>query len=575
MKYQFTVSPDGIKRTLADMFTKEVTFLTELCQNAQRAGASRIDIDYLEAEGVMMITDDGSGFSDEGWESFFTVGRSGWGDEVVREQNPFGIGCAACLYAATEICITSGQHQVHFHTDALFSGCEVDRQEVKPFSIGSVIALKLKSEINVERLLKSAETVFEAFTIPVFINGVEIDRPLSLDANRKFIDTEIGKLTLVKDELAKSRSRSSVRHLDVGFILQGFKLSDSAKSPDAWIHLQSDKHRARVPDRDCLVGDVSSVKEKAKKILSEVFRQQLTEQLEAVGLETFVVDHWFEAKTYAPELIARAPVPGYLFVQPDTIPYEDYDGYCSNTHWYDGGIPKTYSEEDLKNEHVFDTISVYGVADDGDYSFVVGNYAYLVSNQFLNVCDLPAGHWLYHKIIQTDVDDSEVQASISPRGDIKEFNVSTAGYYGQHIVLCDSFELELSGLTNMNGDPVSIGSVVCEDEAIWFAGTIYIASKCNSVESVCRQTVNMNKSEWDFELDEDYLSKVEDELWSVVRIKRGGSISDLLRDLIQEHNPELRVIADGLIGKEYRLAFSNDSEQNPVQVTIHEITAEA
>ena len=92
MKYKFTISPEGIKRTLSDMFTSEITFLTEICQNSQRAGATNVDIKYSEESRVLTITDDGHGFTEQGWESFFTVGSSGWGDDVMKEQNPFGIG---------------------------------------------------------------------------------------------------------------------------------------------------------------------------------------------------------------------------------------------------------------------------------------------------------------------------------------------------------------------------------------------------------------------------------------------------------------------------------------------------
>jgi len=573
MKYKFLVSQDGIKRSLADMFTRQITFLTELCQNAQRAGATRILIGYDEETRHLTIDDNGCGFSDDGWESFFTVGRSGWSQDVITEQNPFGIGCAACLFAATDISIRSGWYQVTFTTDSLLAGGEVERIKCDDFVQGSVITLTVNPELNIQDLLTSVPKVFEAFPLPIILNNVPVKRPLALDSDNHLIDCELGKIFLLSNEIPKSRGAGSVRGLNIGFILQGFKLTNSSDFPKAWIHLHAGKYRSRVPDRTCLVGNVREIKDTAEKILASIYRQQLVDVMGQIGFDQFLVDHWFEAKAYAPDLIKDAPIPGYLILSEENIPYASAEGYCNTPYWYDNTQVKLITKEELEGVLVFDMVSVYGAAEDGDHSFTVGNYAFLGSNHFIDSNDLPSDHWLREKIIDTNIqDDNALTATIAPKGQITEFNVSTAGFYNQSIVLCDSFDFHVTGLKTITGADVETLPVNSDDEAIWFAGTIYIPAKRNCFEAVCRQSINFDRSEWnDFDLDEDYLEKVVNELWSVVRIKRGGSLSDLLSEIINSHKAELNVLADGLLGKEYTLAFSTGSDHEPVQVCIKEV----
>ncbi|MDE8650585.1 ATP-binding protein [Novosphingobium album (ex Liu et al. 2023)] len=66
--------------------------LTELIQNARRAGATVIDLDVAEAEGRrwLAIADDGAGIADPA--VILALGRSGWDDEVARREDPAGMG---------------------------------------------------------------------------------------------------------------------------------------------------------------------------------------------------------------------------------------------------------------------------------------------------------------------------------------------------------------------------------------------------------------------------------------------------------------------------------------------------
>ncbi|WP_337847806.1 ATP-binding protein [Sphingomonas sp.] len=66
--------------------------LSELVQNARRAGASAVDLDVSEAESMayLSISDDGAGIEDPS--VIVALGRSGWDDETRRREDPAGMG---------------------------------------------------------------------------------------------------------------------------------------------------------------------------------------------------------------------------------------------------------------------------------------------------------------------------------------------------------------------------------------------------------------------------------------------------------------------------------------------------
>lgn len=66
--------------------------LSELIQNARRAGASGVDLTVIEGDGSLFlaIADDGAGIEDPS--VILALGRSGWGEEVARREDPAGMG---------------------------------------------------------------------------------------------------------------------------------------------------------------------------------------------------------------------------------------------------------------------------------------------------------------------------------------------------------------------------------------------------------------------------------------------------------------------------------------------------
>ena len=68
------------------------SILTELIQNARRAGATAIDLDVAEAENGqwLVVADDGAGIADPA--VILALGRSGWDDDIAVREDPAGMG---------------------------------------------------------------------------------------------------------------------------------------------------------------------------------------------------------------------------------------------------------------------------------------------------------------------------------------------------------------------------------------------------------------------------------------------------------------------------------------------------
>lgn len=74
-------------------FSDPYTFLAEAMQNAQRAKATQVDI-TIDPK-YILIKDNGLGL--EAPEALFTLAKTGWDEETVEAQQPFGIGFFSAL----------------------------------------------------------------------------------------------------------------------------------------------------------------------------------------------------------------------------------------------------------------------------------------------------------------------------------------------------------------------------------------------------------------------------------------------------------------------------------------------
>lgn len=265
------VNPQKLVESLKYSFTNKTTVLSELMQNARRAGASSVKFDYKPDTNTLVITDDGCGI--ESMEALLTVAESGWDTELVEQEHPFGIGFLSALFACWHIIVSSKGGQIDANTDDVlaFKAIPVTACEWRGITRITLVGV----EFHEEYILNALKRLARGFPIPVYYNGERLERPMAEDSGLDFVDTEIGKVYL--HGLDKPIGRNS----EYEVYLQGLPIYQShCRDTDRHvIHLDSSRFDARLPDRDKLIDE-----EEALEWITEVLRQEIEKRLHLLKL---------------------------------------------------------------------------------------------------------------------------------------------------------------------------------------------------------------------------------------------------------------------------------------------------
>ena len=104
MKMQVRVNERGAIRNGRFAFTNKLTLVSELLQNARRAGAKQVTIEHDAAGKRLTVIDDGCSIED--FQRLLTFNESGWDEDTIRTESAFGLGFSKCLYAASRVTVT-------------------------------------------------------------------------------------------------------------------------------------------------------------------------------------------------------------------------------------------------------------------------------------------------------------------------------------------------------------------------------------------------------------------------------------------------------------------------------------
>ena len=99
MQIQVRINEEGALRNQRFAFTDRFTLVSELLQNARRAGATSIAINHDAEARTLTVSDNGRGIDD--FQKLLTFNESGWDETTCDAENPFGVGFSKCLYAAS------------------------------------------------------------------------------------------------------------------------------------------------------------------------------------------------------------------------------------------------------------------------------------------------------------------------------------------------------------------------------------------------------------------------------------------------------------------------------------------
>jgi len=374
-----------------------------------------------------------------------TLGDSGWDHASIEKENPFGLGFYAALYAATEVEIRSNNRRLTIETDKLLSGDPV-QSEPDETNIGTQIIISLKealvpsNDLAQEKICALFEKIVSGFPLPVFLNGIELQRPYALDVwqGLRFDVSEV--VALVELD-----PKPPIAYKEGKTFLQGFNISEQAGRVYPWpnfdrtgmrvyMHLQPDQWRVRVPDRNALYDST----ETSKKI--EVLQSNLRNAVVAHIVTQGDVAKYFDTLLawHCHEAIRSIPIPGDRWYRlndpPYLLHYEEEEIGDSFNHLNDQEIPTP--ENGIR--FIRDWDEIYFDEKTIDHLFA----AYLFKIPMLKSWN-DSEHW-FAKIPSGESLDEffRRELSVSVR---EEDHLAEGSWWGKKVILCKRFYLDLEG----------------------------------------------------------------------------------------------------------------------------------
>lgn len=223
----------------------QASMLGELLQNSRRAQASEIHITVNQDS--LTIIDNGIGIAD--MQTLIHIAESGWNQQLKARENAFGLGILSTLYFSEKLTVHSRDKLFRASTSEIIAGEPIE-EEAALFNLeGTVIHLEGIKPVQTGQDLPTwvehqLRRLCEAFPVPVWLNGVEVPRPLT-DPELQWRETAMGKV-LINLSGPRTQWRS---------FLQGLPIGSVPTWSEHQIVLLPDNTLAKLPDRQHLLNE--------------------------------------------------------------------------------------------------------------------------------------------------------------------------------------------------------------------------------------------------------------------------------------------------------------------------------
>lgn len=445
MKLQ--VNQSNLLANLSTVFTDKTKVVTELVQNARRAGASKVFLDYELSDdkttvSSITILDNGSGIRD--FTKLFTLAESGWDAAIQSTEHPYGMGFFATLTCAKTVTIQSNGQQMVVDSAQALSGADIGEAHEVDFFGGTKIVLSgvdIKEHVFTSFLISA----FLYSSIDILINGVAARRSLALsntDKN-KVVETPFGQL--VMDEWFISAATVVVQDMRIG----SFNCSTRWSNPNTLFANQ--RIQARMPDRDSILNR-SEVEAEFNTWLTGFYQAQLTAiRAEFADDFKFIERHFLAVLNYYPEMLNEInwlPASAFYAAQ--------YPVLGGSTDCDSKGVTFDVERKTLESGQVFIAANH---ADIYSNEYVMSHFLYRSNALILTdeaATQLPQNHWaraFIRDVVESDftVTFKEFRAPIS---------IELANIYHFSVSQCDGIEI----LYSPTGQSICI-----QDDCIYFA----------------------------------------------------------------------------------------------------------
>lgn len=439
MKIQVRINEEGVLRNQRFAFTDRFTLVTELLQNARRAGACHIAIDHLAEERMLRISDDGQGIGD--FQKLLSFHESGWDESIASQEHPFGIGFTKCLYAAEHITVSSGHQRVDIDTASALRREAFEVLEGEQAVAGTRIELH---GVDIAGLETRMETLCQGFPVDVVFNGKPMERRYAED-HVPLVPTPIGAVHVAGNRSGKAAPQTLV-------FLQGFCVHRPAyfNADEAnVVHLDPQQFMARLPDRDTLIDADQQLKrvdaqiKQSWRVILEVAKTQLAPR-------QFVATY-FEAMRQWGHLD--------LLNDMDELPaalFERITGYPVQTVYGERDYVETVAEAPTRRDIESGQVTLVSLG--WPTSENAGHWMLARSKQWLVALayQLDRDHWIHPHVRYIDQQPAEIEAQAETTRTTLE-----GRWVWPLVILCDTVRVRVG-----EHEAIIADAAVCQEDVV-------------------------------------------------------------------------------------------------------------
>lgn len=397
MDIQVRINHEGALRNQRFAFTDRFTLVTELLQNARRAGATLIVIIHDEQNKTLSIQDNGCGIDD--FQKLLTFNETGWDETTRHEEAPFGIGFSKCLYAAGRCIVAAKGQFVDIDTAAALAQAPIPVQETDSnmsLPIGTAIVL---FEVELEGLVHRMPDLCRGFPVPVTFNGLDIARPHALPALNAQT-TSVGHIHLEGLKDGKFARRTVV-------YLQGFRVYQAptyycGDEPANVVHLDPTKFMARLPDREKLIDEDEQVK-LVHQAISALWLNALQEQKITLPSPQFVeaffdaAKHWSHTQVFNDVDCLPISICDTISGYPRQAPFRQLDFLAA--------VEQPITRDDVLSGQV--TLTDIDYPDSATAACWM--FAQAKGHVIIHTASLSMGHWVHSHVRHLDPDEVVIE----------------------------------------------------------------------------------------------------------------------------------------------------------------------
>lgn len=533
------------KNTISNMgsvFTNPVKVISELVQNARRAGATAIKVEASVSDDKTLnisVIDDGCGVCDIA--TLLCLSQSGWDDAVVKQDNAYGMGFFSTLFAAKEVIVRSNGQSILIDTEAARNMEDIGEMQfcaAAPTKGTVITLLGVALHNGFEIVKRKIDELAEYSSVPLFFNNEELARPEALDSLKKkhpFVETPFGTLII-----------KSLFTEELFIILQDIKIYSEGytyRTVDKNVLFANNTVKARMPDRDCLIDQNAQV-----KAISSWIAEYYTGRLRAIRQE--MMDDIAFVKKYFDAIVKYDKK---CLNDIDFLPADAFSGFCYPVRRADYSTDN-YQIGDVTQASAAQEMFISQDGFDMEETPLLANFAYFSNASYL-VKNLDKDHWIY-RFIKADLTERDMVVSLTGAQQV-EYDLD---YIGRGLaVVADKIEISNSAIgktvlvdhvgfspdADYRFDENNIGALLIDGIEAGFTPQLLLPKGIVVSEQMllqCSSYEDDNETWLDSDLDRDV-----DSLHRQILAATGGDPCSVLSDLIGTLPPALITALQGKV----------------------------